>query len=139
MEPDFSCRPGKKKWLYMGLTFAFVSLTWVFFRADDIKDAGYVLAHLFDGITNPIAYLAEGRRQFQMAGMVQSSGMKTLLTSCLCILVLLIHDYLDQTMSVWKRLGRLKKPLRYALYFLLLFVILYSRQLGEYEFVYFQF
>ncbi len=129
----------KKKWLSVGLTFAFVSLAWVFFRADDIKDAGYVLAHLFDGITNPAAYLAEGRRQFQMAGMVQASGMKTLLTSCLCILVLLAHDYLEQTKSVWERLGRLKKPLRYALYFLLLFVILYSRQLGEYEFVYFQF
>lgn len=129
----------KNKWLYIGLTFAFVSLTWVFFRADDIADAGYVLTHLFDGITNPVAYLAEGRRQFQMAGMVQSSGMKTLLISCLCILALLVHDYLEQTESVWKRLGRWKKPVRYALYFLLLFVILYSRQLGEYEFVYFQF
>ena len=71
--------------------------------------------------------------------MVQASGLKTLIAGLLCIMVLLIHDYLDQTKSIWERIGTLKKPVRYALYFLLLFIILYSRQLGEYEFVYFQF
>lgn len=135
----FPPKEGKKSWLRIGLTFLFVFLTWIFFRANTIADAGYVLTHLLDGITNPVTYLSDGYHAFQLAGMVQASGMKTLVAGVLCILILLIHDYLDQTKSVWERIGSLKKPFRYAIYFILLFIILYSRQLGEYEFVYFQF
>lgn len=135
----FPPKKEKKSWLRIGLTFLFVCLTWIFFRANTIADAGYVLTHLLDGVTNPITYLSDGYHAFQMAGMVQSSGLKNLIVVLLCILVLLIHDYFDQTKSVWERIGALKKPFRYGIYFLLLFVILYSRQLGEYEFVYFQF
>lgn len=135
----FPPKEGKKSWLRIGLTFLFVCLTWIFFRANTIADAGYVLTHLLDGITNPVTYLLDGYHAFQMAGMVQASGMRTLVAGFLCILILLLHDYLDQTKSVWERIGSLKKPLRYAIYFILLFIILYSRQLGEYEFVYFQF
>ena len=83
--------------------------------------------------------MTDGYHAFQHAGMVQVSGLSTLIISFLCILILLLHDRLNQTKDVWARIGGLKKPLRYALYFLLLFIILYSRQLGEYEFVYFQF
>lgn len=129
----------KRTWVRIGLTFLFVSVTWIFFRANKISDAGYILTHLLDGITNPIAYLADGYQAFRSAGMVQASGLKTLITSLLCILVLLIHDYLEQKNDVWQRIGALKKPIRYAVYFLLLFAVLYGRQLGEYEFVYFQF
>lgn len=135
----FPPKKGKKSWFRIGLTFLFVFLTWIFFRANTISDAVYVLTHLLDGITNPITYLSDGYHAFQKAGMVQASGMKTLVAGVLCILILLIHDYLDQTKSVWERIGSLKKPFRYAIYFILLFIILYSRQLGEYEFVYFQF
>ena len=135
----FRIDPNKKTWLKMGCTFLFVSVTWIFFRANTISDASYILTHLFDGITNPKAYLTDGYHAFQHAGMVQVSGLSTLIISFLCILILLLHDRLNQTKDVWARIGGLKKPLRYALYFLLLFIILYSRQLGEYEFVYFQF
>lgn len=135
----FRIDPNKKTWLKMGCTFLFVSVTWIFFRANTISDASYILTHLFDGITDPKAYLTDGYHAFQQAGMVQVSGLSTLIISFLCILILLLHDRLNQTKDVWARIGGLKKPLRYALYFLLLFIILYSRQLGEYEFVYFQF
>ena len=135
----FRIDPNKKTWLKMGCTFLFVSVTWIFFRANTISDASYILTHLFDGITDPKAYLTDGYHAFQHAGMVQVPGLSTLIISFLCILILLLHDRLNQTKDVWARIGGLKKPLRYALYFLLLFIILYSRQLGEYEFVYFQF
>ena len=135
----FHMDPKKKSWLRIGVTFLFVMVTWIFFRADTISDAFYVLTHLLDGITNPAAYLTDGYHAFQGAGMVKASGVQTLIISIVCILVLLAHDYLELTKSIWERIGAFKKPLRYTLYFFLLFVILYSRQLGEYEFVYFQF
>ena len=135
----FPPKKEKRSWLRIGFTFLFVCVTWIFFRANTISEACYVLTHLLEGIGNPVAYLTDGYHAFRSAGMIQVSGIKTLAICILCILVLLIYDYLDQTKSVWERMGALKKPLRYTVYFLLLFVILYSRQLCEYEFVYFQF
>ena len=98
-----------------------------------------MITHLFTGLTSPLAYLTEGFQSFRIASLTQTSGLKTLLICGICILVLLIHDGIEMKTSVWEWLGRFRRPVRYALYFLLLFVILYSRQLGEYEFVYFQF
>lgn len=129
----------ERSWIRILLTFAFVCFAWIFFRANTLSDAGYVITHLFTGLTSPLAYLTEGFQSFRIASLTQTSGLKTLLICGICILVLLIHDGIEMKTSVWEWLGRFRRPVRYALYFLLLFVILYSRQLGEYEFVYFQF
>ena len=45
------------------LTFVFVTVAWIFFRANTVNDAFYVLAHLFDfsgGISDVIAPFAQG-------------------------------------------------------------------------------
>ena len=42
------------------LVFAVVCFAWIFFRADTFADAGYVITHLFTGITSFRAYLSEG-------------------------------------------------------------------------------
>jgi len=133
---------GKKKqrtWYGMLFTFSFVCFAWIFFRADSISDAWYVVTNLLYGIENPFLYLKDGILAFRGSSMAGGSGLVSLIQALGCILVLVLYDFLDLRVSVWERLGKLKKPVRYALYFLLLLVILYSRQLGEYEFVYFQF
>lgn len=134
--------PSKKEgfsWLRVFFTFLFVCFAWIFFRANSIKEACYVISHLFVGLENPRAYLLAGYEAFKSAGMISSSGIGTLVLCCVFILVLLVHDFIELRTSVWTVLGRFRKPIRYAVYFLLLFAVLYSRQLGEYEFVYFQF
>lgn len=118
------------------LTFAFVSFTWIFFRANTFSDACYVVTHLLDGAANPVRYVKEGIAAFRSAGLMQSADLKL---SVLWIAVLLVHDFLDRKEDIWIRIGRLRKPLRYVLYFALVFAVLYSRQLGNFEFVYFQF
>lgn len=136
------CLPLKKEgfsFICAFFTFLFVCFAWIFFRANTIKEAVYVVSHLFVGLAHPKGYLLAGYEAFKSAGMITSSGIGTLVLCCVFILVLLIHDYMELRTSIWDRLGRLKKPVRYTFYFLLLFAVLYSRQLGEYEFVYFQF
>ena len=120
-------------------TFVFVCFAWIFFRANSMADAWYVVQHLFTGLSNPIAYVTEGFHAFRMASLAQTTGMKDLLVCLCCIAALMANDFLELKTTLWAFLGKFRKPLRYALYFLLLFVILYSRRLGEYEFVYFQF
>ncbi len=135
----FPPKKGERSWWRVFITFFFVSFAWIFFRANSLADAGYVVTHLLDGITNPLTYVISGYRAYYSAGMVQGSRFLTLLLCVFCMLVLVLHDWLDLKESIWSRLGRLRKPVRYALYFLLLFLVLSSRQIGEYEFVYFQF
>ena len=118
------------------LVFAFVCIAWIFFRANTFSDAVYVLTHLFDGVLNPVSYIRTGYTALQGAGLMQSFDLKL---AFVWIAVLLAHDYIELKQSVWTWLGRFRGPVRYAFYFALLFVVLYSRQLGEYEFVYFQF
>ena len=98
-----------------------------------------MVTHLFSGISQPMQYLKDGVLAFRGSSMSTGAGLISLLQSMACVGVLVAYDYLDIKRSVWKRLGRLTKPVRYFLYFLLLFIVLCSRQLGEYEFVYFQF
>lgn len=129
----------KRTWYGVLFTFAFVCFAWIFFRANSISDAWYVVTHLFTGISHPRAYVVDGILAFRGSGMTNGLGLGALLQAAVCILVLLAYDFLALRQNVWARLGRLSRPVRYVLYFLLLFVVLYSRQLGEYEFVYFQF
>ena len=133
---------GKKQrrtWYGVLLTFSFVCFAWIFFRADSISDAWYVVTHLFSGLAHPRAYVVEGIQAFRGSGMTTGLGLGGLIQALVCIFVLVGYDFLALKQDVWGRLGRLAKPIHYGLYFVLLFVILYSRQLGEYEFVYFQF
>ncbi len=120
-------------------TFLFVCFAWIFFRANSLSDAGYVVSHLFSGIADPRTYLATGYETFRAASLEQTFGLKPLLLTGFFILIMLFHDLMELKISIWNWLGRYQKPVRYVIYFLLLFSILYSRQLGEYEFVYFQF
>ena len=129
----------KRTWYGVLCTFAFVCFAWIFFRADSISDAWYVVTHLFAGIDTPAAYFKDGILAFRGSSMSTGSGLFSLVQALGCIMVLIVYDFADINMNVWERLGKLSRPVRYVLYFLLLFVILYSRKLGEYEFVYFQF
>ena len=118
------------------MTFAFVSVTWIFFRANSLSDAWYVLTHMLDGILQPLTYLKDGYVSLRAAGLMQSTDLTLVFV---WIGILLAHDYIELKQDVWEWLARFKKPVRYAFYFCILFIILYSRQLGQYEFVYFQF
>ena len=95
-----------------------------------------MLTHLFEGIGDPVSYVKTGYESLRTAGLIQSTDLKLVF---LWIALLLAHDFIELRQNVWEWLGRFRKPLRYAFYFGLLFIILYHRQLGEYEFVYFQF
>ena len=130
--------PGKeeKNRFRVLLTFAFVTLAWLFFRANTMSDAIYILTHLFDGITHPLSYVKECYVAFKKAGLIQSNELKLVL---FWVVLLMAHDYIALREDVCQWFGRFGKPVRYTFYFALIFVVLYSRQLGEYSFVYFQF
>lgn len=117
-------------WLFV---FAFCNLTWVFFRAESISDALYIIVNAFKGFSSPIAYIKDGFGQLyiSMTRLVYLGGI---------LLILGIVDYLNYRTDLVKKITEKNIVLRWTLYIALaLVIILFARKGAAAEFVYFQF
>ena len=124
---------GMKWWISVFLTFVFATFAWIFFRAETIGDAFYVLENMFQGITNPAIYVSQittylGMDKLTLIGMVISVGM------------LAVFDYYSLTMDVLEKLKEKKLVVRWIVYVVfILFLIFNIPATSGQEFIYFQF
>ena len=116
-----------RKALAVVLTFHLVVLGWVFFRAESLSDALYVLRHAFRGLRLQTSYvLGLGLEQFAIG--VAALGFY------------LIVDSLRRRVNIGDRLSGLPTAVRWALYYGLIFVVLFfAFATDQPEFIYFQF
>lgn len=105
----------------MLVTFHLVCLSWVFFRANTVGDAFYILRHLFDGW--PRLFLDP---------MVLSHGIPALG-------ILLLVQIWQTRRPVRESVARLWVPARWALYAIVVFAIVLFGVDGGSQFIYFQF
>ena len=105
----------------------------MFFRAETIGDAFYVLGNMFYGITNPAQYVSQittylGKDKLTLIGMMISIGM------------LLVFDYCSLTRDVLEKLKEKKTAVRWIVYVVfILFLIFNIPATSGQEFIYFQF
>lgn len=115
--------------------FVFVTLAWIFFRADNLPDAVYVLTHLLTGfeIAHPGSFLAEG-----MLAIVMDWELfwRDLLVY---ILPLAVYDMFSLKTDISAWLGQRNLFIRCAYIAAVLAVILIYGYVGQSTFVYFQF
>lgn len=114
------------------VTFFLVCFAWIFFRANSISDAIYIISHLFTGwgdlgIQAPKATPFLGPLKFQSVVGVVSVG-----------ILLLIHllqggNHFDQWLS------KKRVSLRWAVYYAMVLAVLLFGHFGTKEFIYFQF
>jgi D-alanyl-lipoteichoic acid acyltransferase DltB (MBOAT superfamily) len=114
------------------VTFSLVCFAWIFFRANSISDALYIISHLFIGWGGLVVRTLKaapffGPLKFHLVVGVVSVGV-----------LLLIHlsqedNHFDQWLSE-KRIG-----LRWAVYYSMVVAILLFGNFGTKEFIYFQF
>lgn len=114
------------------LTFSFACFAWIFFRANSISDALYILSHLFTGWGSLAIQALQatpyfGPLKFHLVVGVASVG-----------ILLLVHrlqgdNHFDQWLSE-RRIG-----LRWAVYYSMVVAILLFGNFGTKEFIYFQF
>ena len=107
--------PSPRELLQIGWTFTAVTIAWVFFRADSITDALIYLTHPFEN------FLFGGVRRAPHA--------------ILAIIILLCGD---RFISIPLK-NHPPKTIRYAVYSLLVFLILSSKNINDSSFIYFQF
>ena len=116
------------------VTFAFVMMAWVLFRANSIAEAGYVLCNLLTGITDVRTYVANnGYRVFGISLADKVCAFLSILALCLWEWASLRQDVI--TCVTLKK----SSVLRYAFYFGLLTALLVMRAIEPTDFVYFQF
>ena len=113
--------------------FVFCSIAFIFFRAETVSDAFYIISHLFDGITAPLNYLRTG---------FVTLGIYKMLFAYMAvwILLLMIYDYLNREKDFIHALATKHKIIQWTFYVLLgVIVVLFSQKGAPAEFVYFQF
>lgn len=119
-------------WCSVVCTFIFSTFAWIFFRADNISDAFYVIGNMFQGITTPAVYVS------QMSYLAIDK--LTLLGMIMGVVLLTIYDYCSLKRDVLAWVKDLKTPIRWGIYVLfILFLIFNIPVTSGQEFIYFQF
>ena len=113
--------------------FILCSFAWIFFVSNSIDDAIYVIKNLFDGISSPLEYLANGFINLDITKL-------DLISIVVSSTVLAVYDYVSLTKDVIAAISSKKVIIRWAIYCLfVLWVILRIPSNSSPEFIYFQF
>lgn len=118
----------------IGLTFAFIVFTWIFFRANSIGDAVYIVSHLFT--FNPAVDLSA-----QFANGLLGTQVEFWLALGLIALLMTADWYIMQARSVYAWFGAMPSPVRWLVYYAMGAAVMFSGLYGSgaQQFIYFQF
>ncbi len=122
-------RKGKKSFsvLFWFITMAFINAAWIFFRADSLKDAVYIISNCFNGINDPINYIKEGKNYFYMS---RTGNMICLFD----VILLIIIDFLKykniSNISNTKINGRLNWVISIVMVLIVIFLSVKGNSIG---------
>ena len=121
--------------LNLALTFGLVAVAWIPFRANNFSDAWYIFTHLFSDVGNWLNLPAVA---LQFRGMGLNS---TELIYCAAgVGVVIFYDIIDSHRNVWERLKSAPRPVRWAVSYALLILVLFFGPYNQAQnFIYFQF
>lgn len=123
----------KKHWWQLPITFCVICFAWIFFRANSIQDARWIISRLFWDIGRPLNYL-------KTAAICLDLSYPAMIGMALSAAALLIYDAISLKWDVIGLLSRAWAPVRWLTYVLLLLVIaLFSYKGIATEFIYMQF
>lgn len=113
--------------------FAFAAFAWIFFRAQSLTEAMYVIRYAFSGISSPIQYLKAGYSNLGID--------KDALWVCIGMLGLLgLYDGLSLKYDVIGCISKWKVGFRWMMYLAVILLILFYAPIGNASsFIYFQF
>jgi alginate O-acetyltransferase complex protein AlgI len=122
-------------WVNIVITFGLVTIAWIPFRAANFNDAWYIFTHLFSGAGH---WLNLGSVAIQFRGM----GVKLpyLIYAAVFAGVVFLYDIIDSRQGVWELLKSRPRPLRWAVYYgILILVLFFGHENQAQNFIYFQF
>jgi len=124
--------PKLNSFLNIIITFSLVSFAWIFFRANNLDDAIYVIKHMFNDLNE---YNNIGM-QFRGIGIYFNDLLK-----CTFLIVLLVgYSIYERSDNLWTKLQTKPIWMRWSLYYILIYGILFlAPHSSVNNFIYFQF
>jgi D-alanyl-lipoteichoic acid acyltransferase DltB (MBOAT superfamily) len=128
------------------ITFAFINFAYIFFRANTISDALYIVSHLFTGAGSFFLQLVNSTITFNTVEIRETIGsifynqpLKKVFSTVALICFLEGIQYIQKYGSLREMLS--KKPIwfRWPIYYAIVSAILYLGIWNEQQFIYFQF
>lgn len=123
----------RRHWWQLPITFILLCFTWIFFRANSIQDAIWIITRLFWDAARPLNYLQTG---IVCLGISPTAAVGMLLS----VAMLAVYDLASLKGDVIDAFSKQKFFVRWPVYVLLLVVIaLFAPKGVATEFIYFQF
>ncbi len=130
--------PGVHKFVKVAVTFALTCFAWVFFRARNLSDAGYILGNMFPS-WRYFAEMFTSRSAFAAAFHGSGLGKPEALSALVAIALMEFVHVLQRTGSIHTLLVRQPAWLRWTGYYALAMMIILFGNYGAQSFIYFQF
>lgn len=123
--------PQLHKFIQVGITFSLICFSWIFFRANSLSDAMYIVTHLFTGLTD------SAMNQTVLSGF--GAGARALALALLAIALMEFVHIIQRHENIRHML--LQKPawLRFSVYSGMVAGILLFGNFSSQQFIYFQF
>jgi len=129
------------------ITFNLVSFSWIFFRAKNLVDASYIITHLFRGIGSSLRLLrrslipefnVENFQKF-LSPYLMGQDVKSTLILIAVLLVALVMAIFHSKPKLREFPLNQPTPIRWSVYYLTAFAILFLGVFASYQFIYNQF
>lgn len=114
------------------ITFSLVTFSFIFFRAEHVSHAWYIVTHLFVGIGDQISHIGATFASLGISPLVWGS----VLIGCVMVITM---EWFERAHDFGDRIRQLPYGFRWSTYQLLLLCILFFGYFGEQPFIYFQF
>lgn len=138
IETIFDIKPYKNKksivyWSRILITFVLISISWVFFRAETIEDALFILKSIPVGISNLGQYIRTAIYSFN------NTPMYVLVHFLIYVIPLFMFDFINKDNDPLEIINNKNTLFRYIFYIILILLILLFHSTAGTNFIYFKF
>ena len=124
------------------ITFSLICFSWIFFRAETVSDAFYIIRNLFTGILGWLYFFfthLQAPESGKLEALVLGNMPFDLVIAILVIFLLMLIEWLQTTKNITDLICHKSWPKRWAAYYMLVIIIIVLGVYSNAKFIYFQF
>ena len=125
--------PKVHQYLQIVVTFCLVNFAWIFFRAENVSDAFYIVTHLFSGLSS--LSFAKIKSDLGSLGLIYFE----ILIAIVAIVFMEWIHFIQRHQSIRQMLSQRPLWFRWAVYYAMIFGITFLGVFSQAQFIYFQF
>ncbi len=127
------------KCIQISTTFCLVSFAWIFFRATHVKDAFYIITHLFSGLGEQLSAILNNQHQERQQLLYLGQNSSSFVIACLSILLMELIHLQQRNTTIRQLINSKPLALRWSIYVIGVISILLFGVYDHTQFIYFQF